>query len=118
MIKEAFAVVEEVTLGNNQPGGVTRNTTVGNIISNALLIVFIVAGLAVLVFLIWGAFDWITSGGDKEKVSAARRKITNAFIGLVLLALAAFLVTLIGQVVGINLFRDTVIPRLGDPPAP
>lgn len=117
MIKEAFAVVEEVTLGTNQPGGVSTNTTVGNIISNFLLIMYIVGGLAVLVFLIWGAFDWITSGGDKEKVSGARRKIMNAFIGLALLALAAFIVTIVGQVVGINLFGNTVIPRLGDPPA-
>lgn len=116
MIKEAFAVVEEITLGTSQPGGVSTNTTIGNIISNFLLIMYIVGGLAVLVFLIWGAFDWITSGGDKEKVSGARRKIMNAFIGLALLALAAFIVTVVGQVVGINLFGNSIIPKLDDPP--
>lgn len=91
---KVLAVVEEVTLGSSQPGGIKPTTSVGNIVSNFILIMFIAGSLAVLVFLIWGAFDWVTSGGDKEKISGARRKIMNALIGLALLALAAFIVAL------------------------
>lgn len=118
MIKEALAVVETVNLTGSQPGGVSAATSTGKIISTGLQIIFIFAGLAVLVFLVWGAFDWITSGGDKEKVAGARRKITNAIIGLFLLSLAAFIASLVSDIVGIKLFDLGTIPQLGTPATP
>lgn len=42
------------------------------------------AGLLLLLYLFWGALDWINSGGDKEKLSKAQSKITNALIGILL----------------------------------
>lgn len=107
LIPPVFAAQDQIRLGDTQPAGMgikafgNPNASIGNIISNFILIMY-VAGLAVLVFLLWGAFDWITSGGDKEKISSARRKIVNALIGLALLALSAFIVTLFGQIVGFN----------------
>lgn len=94
------------------------NASPGAIISNALLILYILGGLTVLVFIVWGAFDWITSGGDKEKVSNARKKITNSLIGLAILSLAAFIVSLFGQIVGFNPLSPTSppLPTLGDTP--
>lgn len=113
---------QQITLGANQKLGVPAlynpNATVGNLVGTGLQIAAIFAGLAVLVFLIWGAFDWITSGGDKEKVAGARRKITNALIGLALLALAGFIVALFGDIVGFNPLKTPELPKLGDPPTP
>lgn len=43
-----------------------------------------VAALAMLVYLLWGAFDWIASGGEKEKIAKAQNKITNAVIGMLI----------------------------------
>ena len=109
-----------INLGPKQTHGIPAfnnpNASVGNLIANALQIMFIFGVLAVLVFLIWGAFDWVTSGGDKEKVSAARRKITNALIGLALLALSIFIVTLVGEIAGINPLNMGLLPTLGQQP--
>lgn len=115
MIKEALAVVETVNLRDTQPGGVKTTTSTGSLIASGIQILFIFAGLAVLIFIVWAAFDWITSGGDKEKVAAARRKITNAIIGLFLLALALFITTLVSDLVGIPIFNTAPIPTLGSP---
>lgn len=115
MIKEALAVVETVNLGQTQPGGVKTTTSTGSLIASGIQILFIFAGLAVLIFIVWAAFDWITSGGDKEKVAAARRKITNAIIGLFLLALALFITTLVSDLTGIPIFTTNPIPTLGSP---
>jgi hypothetical protein len=110
---------DAINLGKKQTVGMkavgNNNASVGNIISNFILIMYIVGGLAVLVFLIWGAFDWITSGGDKEKVAGARRKIMNALIGLALLSLSAFIVTLFGEVVGFDPLNTPALPRLDQP---
>ena len=41
--------------------------------------------LAVIVYFLLGAFEWITSAGDSGKLEKARAKIMNAVIGLVIL---------------------------------
>jgi hypothetical protein len=110
--------------------GPTRNTNItfggvgvdpsqrslGDVVSNAVLIVFIVAGMAVLVYLIIGAFKWITSGGDKDAIGKARGTIVNALIGLAILALAFFITVLFGQILNINILNFGVLPTLNDPP--
>ncbi len=46
----------------------------------------LVVGVVYFLFnIIMGATQWISSGGDKQAVEAARSKITNAIIGMVIL---------------------------------
>lgn len=96
------------------PGVDPTTTTLGELIASALQIVFIAAALAVLIYLVIGAFKWITSGGDKDAIGKARGSIVNALIGLFLLALAFFITVLVGQIVGINILNLPQIPRLGE----
>ena len=57
----------------------------GNLIGFGITIFITVAGLFLLIYLLWGAYDWIVSGGDKEKLTKAQTKITNALIGFLLI---------------------------------
>jgi hypothetical protein len=72
----------------------------------------LVGGLATLLFLLWGALDWILAGGDEGKVSSARQKMTGAVIGLVILASTIAIVELIGGLIGIDLL-DICFPGPG-----
>lgn len=92
--------------------GINPSTPVGLLLSNALTIIFVVAALAVLFMLIIGAFQWITSGGDKEKVGKARDRITQALVGLAVLALAFLITVVVGQVLNINILKMDSIPTL------
>ena len=67
-------------------------TDTGNFIGGAINIFLIVAGIAMMIYLLWGGFDWITSGGEKEKIAKAQGKLTNAVIGIfiVIFALTLF----------------------------
>lgn len=85
----------------------------GKFVSNVLTLAFAIALLVVLVMLVWGAFEWITSGGDKEAVGKARNRIVNALIGLAVLAVAFALATVAGQFLG---FKLTEIPIPTPPP--
>lgn len=87
---------------------------IGTLLRNIILLFFTFGGIATLIYFIWGAFDWIVSGGDKEKVSGARKKMTNAIIGLVLLSLSYFIVSLVGEVVGFNPLGPLQIRSLGE----
>jgi len=74
----------------------------GVFITNTVKIAMIIGSIIALLFLIWGAIDWITSGGDKAKYEAARDKITAAIFGLGLLASAFVIWTLVNYFFGID----------------
>ncbi|HSX58449.1 MAG TPA: hypothetical protein VLE47_04240 [Candidatus Saccharimonadales bacterium] len=77
----------------------------GQLMSNALALLFFFAGLLTFVFIVIGGIQWITAGGDVKAAQAARDRITAAVVGLIVVV-AAFAITLIlGQVFGINLFN-------------
>ncbi len=82
----------------------------GNFITNVIQLAFAFALLVVLVMLIWGAFEWITSGGDKETVGKARGRIINALIGLAVLAIAFALATVGANFLGFTDLKTITIP--------
>jgi hypothetical protein len=109
----ASNVNDNINLNNAQTRGIAANESANNVVQNAITLAFTIAGVAVLAFLIFGAFQWITSGGAKEKVDAARKTITNALIGLALLGLAFLIVRIVGQIVGFDVLGQFDIPTLG-----
>lgn len=76
--------------------------------SNLVVLIYIVASIVFVFMLLWGAFEWLTSGGDKEKVDAARRRLTNAFIGIILFAIAFAVLRVIGIFTGFTFFGPPV----------
>lgn len=76
------------------------STDLGTLISWILNIVFAIGAIIALFYLIWGAFNWITSGGDKGKTADARNKIIAAIVGLILLAAAWTLLTVVLNLLG------------------
>lgn len=97
--------IKRPTISNSSPNSSATPVgfnTLGDFISKALTLAFIFAILAVLIMIIWGAFEWITSGGDKEAVGKARGKILNALIGLAVLAVAFALYQVAGKFIGID----------------
>lgn len=75
-------------------------TDLGTLITWILNIVFVIGAIIALFYLIWGAFNWITSGGDKGKTADARNKIIAAIVGLILLAAAWTLLTVVLNLLG------------------
>jgi hypothetical protein len=69
--------------------------TLGDVLTFIIRFFFVIAGLAALLYLLLGAFTWITSGGNKENVEKARDKIQAAIVGIILVVIVvAILATL------------------------
>src|SRR3990172_12087500 len=60
------------------------NAGIGPLVNAIITILFIIAVVLALAFLIYGGIKWVISGGDKAKVEAARGTIVAALVGLVL----------------------------------
>lgn len=84
-------------------------TTIGDIISKAIPWIFTIAGMLLLVYLIFGGFQLMTSGGDPKGAGAAKSHITNALVGFIIIFIAYWVVQLFGQVLGLtgiqNIFK-------------
>ena len=95
--------------GENQPivdpNGI--NLSLSDLINFGLNILFVVAILAALAFLLWGGISWITSGGDKEKLEKARKTIIYAIIGLIVVLLSVVIIHIIGIFLGVEIFYST-----------
>ena len=78
-------------------------TNIPALIGFAIQILFIVAGLVAFVYLLLGGIKWITSGGDKGQVEAARNQIIQALIGLVVVFAAWGIIVLVQNLLGICL---------------
>jgi hypothetical protein len=60
---------------------------------------FVIAGIVALIFLLMGAFAWVTSGGDEKAVQAAQQKIQAAVIGLVVMVAVLSIAVFMEQIV-------------------
>lgn len=109
-----FKIVQPPGYGINPSAGGSAEGIVGIILKNVVALFFVVGGIGALIFFLWGAVEWIFSGGDKEKVAAARKRITNSLIGLALLSLAFVIVSVFGRIVGFNPLGTLQIPGLGE----
>ena len=71
----------------------------GDILTFFIRFFFAAAGLAALLYLLLGAFAWVTSGGSKENIEKARDKIQAAVVGVILVVVVLAIVTTLEKVV-------------------
>lgn len=103
----SFAPAFAQNLSVQKPPGIQIDD-LGKFISAGVGLIFIVAGILVFVFLVWGGIQWMTSGGDKQATEAARNRITAALIGLGIIAVSWALVAIIGKFFGFSLTNISV----------
>jgi len=90
-IKQAQAQITNPAIGDlGQYEGAPGDAAVGQSFLDYFLTlwqtIITIGGLAVLLYFLWGAIEWITAGGDKGKIESARNRIVQAIIGMILLA--------------------------------
>lgn len=80
--------------------------TAGSIITRLLPYLFTLAGLLVLVYLLYGGLSLMLSRGDPKATASARDKITNAIIGFVIIITSYLLVQIIARVLNIQSIKN------------
>ena len=76
----------------------------GPLMSSIFSFVMLIAAILVLFYLIWGAFEWITSAGDKGKLEKARQRISSAVLGIIVLGSVVAIFMIVQQFLGITVF--------------
>jgi len=102
------------------PPGAVADTTLEQVIQFVITLLFVTGVIFAIAFLIYGGIRWIISGGNKEKVEAARGHIVAAIVGLVIIIAAFLIFAVIFQILGARnpLTEGLCIPTLQHPFCP
>ncbi len=100
-------ILADATINIPQPSNVAINDF-GKLVSAIVGTLLIVAALLAFLFLILGGIQWITSGGDKAGMEAARNKITHAIVGLIIVGAAWAIMILVQNFLGITIIGGSV----------
>ena len=57
-----------------------------DLITKIVNVILVVVGIVAVLYLIYGGITYVTAGGDAEKAGKGRTTITNAIIGIVIIA--------------------------------
>jgi hypothetical protein len=93
--------------------GAEPSARFGGIVGSLMQGIMAIGLIIVFFYFIWGAFDWLTSAGEKGKLESARNKMLHAGIGIIILASTTALFMLVQYFVGVS-----VIDFGGAPTAP
>ncbi|HUC94594.1 MAG TPA: hypothetical protein VMR19_01125 [Candidatus Saccharimonadales bacterium] len=86
----------------NPNGGAGAVSVFSGFISDVIGVMTIVAIIWAVFSLITGAIGIISSGGDKQALENARKKITTGIIGLIIVIIALLIIELIGYFLGVG----------------
>ena len=76
--------------------------TANEIISLATSLVLAFAGLIFFAMLVMGGFRFLTAGGDEKSIQEARKSLTNAAIGLIIVVSAFAISQILFTIFGLN----------------
>ena len=124
IIKKAFASAQNGGTGQTSGDGVSLNVnlnallqnldlfptgkmgtwsalTIGGIVSALLPYILVLAGLALLLMLIFGGFQLMTSAGDPKGMEAGKNRVMYAIIGFLIIFASFWLVQILQVVFGL-----------------
>lgn len=82
--------------------GLEPTAAMGKLFTVGLQLVFVVVGVMLLIYMLWGAIKWITSSGEPEALEKARSRIIHALVGgLIVIAVIAVFGLIAGNIIGL-----------------
>lgn len=94
-----------------------RNLSAGGFIqwfTSSFIKLIMGAGFITMIFyFLFGGFMWITSGGEVKRNEAAGKQITNAVIGMLIIAIGWAIITVVDKFLNLNILEKGVtIPKI------
>jgi hypothetical protein len=96
----------------NPTGNADGNSIISTLGNRVIDIVFLISGILAVVDLLWSGIQYITAGGNQDKVKTARQGIINAVLGIIIMMTAWFIIRL---AVSAGLFAATATDAVKKP---
>ena len=79
---------------------------IGVLLSEVLPYVFSISGIALLIFLMFSGFQYLTSGGDPKAIAQAQKNITYAMVGFIVVLASFWAVRLMGATLNLPVLTN------------
>ena len=83
-------------------GDVATLACIPVVINNVINAALVFSGVIALVLIIYSGIKYITSRGDQTAIESAKKTLTYAIIGLIVIFLSFFIVNLISTLTGVT----------------
>jgi hypothetical protein len=78
--------------------------TISNLLNPLIYNILIISGILAFIVIILAGFNYVSAGGDKNKLELAQDMLNYGILGLVLVVLAFLITRIIGAVFGFKFF--------------
>lgn len=75
------------------------------LLNNVISMIVALASIALFAYLLMGGFQFVTAAGDKAQVDGAKKTITNAIVGIIIMSVAFLLVKILGAILGYDILK-------------
>jgi len=79
------------------------------VFKNVVNVVLGFAGIAFFVLLLVGGFKYMTAGGDPKAIDSAKKTLTSAIAGLLIVVLSYLVLVFIGTFTGVDLTQFKIV---------
>ncbi len=79
-----------------------QSLTIGGIISFLLSYIFRIAGILLLILLVLGGYDVLTSQGEPKRMASGKDKITYAIVGFIVIFVSYWIVQIISRILNLR----------------
>lgn len=93
----------------NPVGDIATIENLGCIFQRVVGYILGFAGIVLFIILILGGFKFITSGGDPKAVEEAKKTLTYAIAGLIVVLLSYLILVLITAITGVDVTKFNIL---------
>lgn len=105
MIKTIYAAIENPALKGDLGSGDPAEVF-GRFLGSWWGTAYTAAAVIFILYFAWGAIEWTISGSNEDRLGNAKNKITNAVMGLALLAGSFAFIKAVGYILGIDILEN------------
>jgi len=86
----------------------SANTTPQNIIVNSIRYLLTFVGLVLVVSILYAGYQWMTSGGEAEKIDKAKSRLKYSIFGLLIILFGYAIVVFVNKVITVAPRQDVI----------
>ena len=87
------------------PGYIGGAPTLQSYLQGIVAVVIGIGGIVSFFMLLWGSYEYMTAGGDKEATQRATKRITQSLVGLALLLSSFAIIYVVEILFGVNVLE-------------
>jgi hypothetical protein len=103
-------IIENPVINPSYGTGGDGAKIISSLMSNVFMAMIIVGAIILIIMIVWSGIAMISSGGEKDRIQMAQKRLTYAIIGFVILICVFAIASFIGGFFGLDFLKTLNFP--------